>query len=464
MASPGQAGEPLVVGLVTAPHGIRGAVKVESLTDDPTRFAPGSQLRREGDVRSLTVAESSSTTRGLVVRFEEIEDRDAAEALRGTYLEAPAGRLGRGRYHWHEVEGARVVDLEGQDLGTVREILRAGGGEIAVVDGPGGELLVPLVRAFVPRFAPRRGRIVVDTERLGLQPTGAPEHDRQPPPPEPHVTGPALEVDVLTLFPAMLEAPLAESIPGRVQAQGIAALRFHDLRRWGLGRHKSVDDYTFGGGAGMVLRPEPVAAALDELRRPGSTVLLLDAAGRRFDQAMARTLSEARHLVLVCGRYEGVDERIRSLVDGEVSIGDVVLTGGEPAAIVVIDAILRLLPGAIETDSVAEESFADGLLEYPQYTRPREFRGATVPDVLISGDHGAVAEWRLREGLRRTLERRPELLEGRTLSPHVRDVLADLRAESSVQPSPSASNGSAAILPRRSTRASRRSGAPRSRK
>jgi tRNA (guanine37-N1)-methyltransferase len=468
------------VGQVKAAHGVRGAVKVESLTDDPSRFEAGSRLTREGDDTPLTVAETSSGPRGLIVRFEEVTDRDAADALRGVYLEAPARSLGRGRYHWHEVEGARVEDRDGRELGVVREIVRAGGGEIAVVDGPAGELLVPLVRAFVPRFAPRRGRIVVDTERLGV--AERVRQDARPRTKETDVRGPrpnaapVLEVDVLTLFPAMLRAPLAESIPGRVQAEGIAALRYHDLRRWGLGRHRSVDDYTFGGGAGMVLRPEPVAAALDELRRPESTVILLDAAGRRFDQAMAHSLAEARHLVLVCGRYEGVDERIRALVDGEVSIGDVVLSGGEPAAIVVIDAVLRLLPGAIERDSVAEESFADGLLEYPQYTRPREFRGMRVPDILISGDHGAVAEWRLREGLRRTLDRRPDLLDARALPPHVRDVLADLRSEGAQRAdgdrdpaaapgdAAAAENGPADILPRRSTRPSRRSAAPRHRK
>jgi tRNA (guanine37-N1)-methyltransferase len=302
---------------------------------------------------------------------------------------------------------------------------------------------------------------VVDAERLGLEPS------RSDAPKTPsRRAAPLLEVDVLTLFPKMLEAPLAESIPRRVQAEGIATVRFHDLRRWGLGRHRSVDDYTFGGGAGMVLRPEPVAAALDELRRPDSSVLLLDAAGRRFDQAMAHELAAARHLILVCGRYEGVDERIRALVDAEVSIGDVVLSGGEPAAVVIIDAVLRLLPGAIEADSVAEESFADGLLEYPQYTRPRDFRGMRVPDVLISGDHGAVAEWRLREALRRTRDRRPDLLERRSLGARERDLLAELDAEGAAGPRSEVGDReeAAAILPRRSARPSRRSGAPRVRK
>jgi tRNA (guanine37-N1)-methyltransferase len=219
-----------------------------------------------------------------------------------------------------------------------------------------------------------------------------------------------LDIDILTLFPAMIEAPLGQSIPGRIQEQGLTTIRIRDLRDWGLGRHRSVDDAPYGGGAGMILRPEPVAAALDELRRPDSTVILLDPVGEVFTQARAADLSGRSHLVFVCPRYEGVDERIRALVDLELSIGDYVLTGGELPALVVIDAVIRLLPGAIEADSTTEESFSAGLLEYPQYTRPPSFRGMDVPAVLASGDHGAVARWRREQALERTLARRPDLL------------------------------------------------------
>jgi tRNA (guanine37-N1)-methyltransferase len=239
-----------------------------------------------------------------------------------------------------------------------------------------------------------------------------------------------LRIEVLTLFPAMLEAPLAASIPGRILDRGLASVEVHDLRRWGIGRHRSVDDYPYGGGAGMVMRPEPVAAALDELRRDDTTVVLLDAAGAPFRQVEAVDLATRSHLVLVCGRYEGVDDRIRDLVDVELSIGDYVLSGGELPALVVIDAVIRLLPGAIDDASTAEESFTAGLLEYPQYTRPPTFRDRDVPAVLLSGDHGAVARWRLRESLRRTLERRPDLLDDAALGPDVRSVLDELRAES----------------------------------
>jgi tRNA (guanine37-N1)-methyltransferase len=191
-----------------------------------------------------------------------------------------------------------------------------------------------------------------------------------------------LRIDVLTLFPAMLEAPLAESIPGRVQERGLAEIQIRDLRHWGLGRHKSVDDYTYGGGAGMVLRPEPVAAALDEIRTSDSTVILMDPGGEVFSQGRAHDLASRPHLILLCPRYEGADERIRSMVDLEISIGDYVLSGGEIPALVVIDTVLRLLPGAIDAESMSEESFTAGLLEYPQYTPTGISRdgGASGPD------------------------------------------------------------------------------------
>ena len=238
-----------------------------------------------------------------------------------------------------------------------------------------------------------------------------------------------LEIELLTLFPAMLQGPLAESIPGRVQARGLARIRIHDLRHWGLGRHKSVDDYTYGGGAGMVLRPEPVVAALDELRRPDSTVILLDPGGEVFGQARAHDLAGRTHLILLCPRYEGVDERVRSMVDLELSIGDYVLSGGEIPALVVVDTLLRLLPGAIDAESTAEESFTSGLLEYPQYTRPPVFRDLAVPAVLTSGHHEAVRKWRLKESLRRTWRRRPDLLEDRPTSREEARLLAEVRDE-----------------------------------
>ena len=221
----------------------------------------------------------------------------------------------------------------------------------------------------------------------------------------------ALEIDVLTLFPEMVAGPLGASIPARIQERGIATIRIHDLRRWGIGRHRSVDDAPYGGGAGMVMRPEPIADGIDSVRRPDSLVILMDPVGEVFDHRRAQDLAARSHLVFVCARYEGVDERVRSLVDLELSIGDYVLTGGELPALVVIDAVIRLLPGAIDELSTDEESFAVGLLEYPQYTRPPSFRGLDVPAVLTSGDHGAVARWRDAQARARTRDRRPDMLE-----------------------------------------------------
>lgn len=219
-----------------------------------------------------------------------------------------------------------------------------------------------------------------------------------------------LLIDVVTIFPEVFPGPLGASIPGRAFERGLAELRAHDLRQWGLGRHRSVDDYPYGGGAGMIMRPEPIAAAIAALSGTTTTRILLDPGGVTFRQTIAHELAAAEHLLFVCPRYEGVDHRVRGMVDLELSIGDYVLSGGELPAMVIIDAVLRLLPGAIEADSIVDESFANGLLEYPQFTRPADFAGSRVPDVLLSGDHGAVDQWRLEQSRARTSERRPDLI------------------------------------------------------
>jgi tRNA (guanine37-N1)-methyltransferase len=230
-----------------------------------------------------------------------------------------------------------------------------------------------------------------------------------------------VRIDIVTLFPAMLEAPLGESILGRARARGLVDIRIHDLREHGIGRHRVTDEPPFGGGGGMILKPEPIAAAVESLRQPGAAphVILLGPAGRRFTQAVARELARRAHLVLVCGRYEGVDERVgEQIVDEELSIGDYVLTGGEPAALVVADAVTRLLPGVLGDEAApARDSFARGLLEHPQYTRPESFRGAAVPEVLRSGDHERIVRWRTLMSLWRTWRRRPDLLETADLTP-----------------------------------------------
>lgn len=221
-----------------------------------------------------------------------------------------------------------------------------------------------------------------------------------------------MRIDVITLFPGIFPGPLAESIPGRALERGLAQLHAHDLRDWGLGKHRSVDDYPYGGGAGMILRPEPIAAALAAVapRDSNAVRILLDPGGERFEQPRAQDLALREHLVFVCPRYEGVDDRVRSMVDLELSVGDYVVSGGEIPALAVIDAVLRLLPGAIDAASTEEESFSHGWLEYPQWTRPPEFEGRSVPPILVSGDHGAIDRWRREQALERTRRDRPDLL------------------------------------------------------
>ena len=250
--------------------------------------------------------------------------------------------------------------------------------------------------------------------------------------------GRPLRIDVFTLFPEVVSAYCTASVLGRAAGQGLVDLRVHDLRVGATDRHRSVDDAPFGGGAGMVLAPGPafeaveaVAAGPDGLPRP---LLLLSASGRRFDQGGARELAgRPGGFSLLCGRYEGVDQRVADhLVDGELSIGDVVLAGGELAALIVVEAVTRLVPGALGNEaSTGEESFVDGLLEYPQYTRPASFRGWEVPEVLRSGDHAKVARWRRAQALRRTLDRRPDLIAAKGgLSPEEVELL---RAEGEVE-------------------------------
>lgn len=242
-----------------------------------------------------------------------------------------------------------------------------------------------------------------------------------------------MRIDVLSLFPAMFASPFAESIVARARQAGALDLRLHDIRSWATDRHRVVDDAPYGGGAGMVLKPEPLSRAIRAVRAEGARVVLLSAQGRLFDQAAAHRLASLPQLVLVCGHYEGVDERvIESDVDEELSVGDVVLTGGELPAMLVIDAVTRLLPGVIDAESLDRESHTGGLLEGPQYTRPPEFEGRPVPAVLVSGDHAAVSLWRRAQAIRRTIERRPELLRDAELTPAERSRLPLPRARAVV--------------------------------
>lgn len=239
-------------------------------------------------------------------------------------------------------------------------------------------------------------------------------------------------VDVITIFPELVEAALAAGVVGRARERGTLDIRVRNLREYTDDRHRTVDDVPYGGGPGMVMKPEPIVRAIEGIaaeRGAASAVVLVTPQGRMLSHPLAEELSRMERLVLLCGRYEGVDERVTEMVvTHEVSIGDYVLTGGELPALVVLDAVMRLVPGVVgDAASVEADSFARGLLDHPQYTRPAVFRGRAVPDVLVSGHHGAIEQWRRTERVRRTLERRPDLLETAALSDDERRELDELR-------------------------------------
>jgi tRNA (guanine37-N1)-methyltransferase len=221
-----------------------------------------------------------------------------------------------------------------------------------------------------------------------------------------------MRIDIVTLFPEICRAPLSESMMKRAQEKSIVDLHIHNLRDWATDKHHVVDDAPFGGGQGMVMKPEPIFAAVEDLRHQTSKIILMSPAGRQLDQQLAKQLSEEAHLIIICGHYEGVDHRvIEHLIDLEISIGDYVLTNGAIAAGVLVDAIVRLLPGTLGHEkSAADDSFSNGVLEAPQYTRPAEFRGWKVPEILLSGNHAEIAKWRKEQAIKRTRENRPDLL------------------------------------------------------
>ncbi len=252
-------------------------------------------------------------------------------------------------------------------------------------------------------------------------------------------------IDILTLFPGYFQGPFTVSMVKRAVEKKALDLRVHDLRDWAEGRHRTADDVPYGGGAGMVMKPDPLTKAVQAVKKGPRRVraLFLPPKGRRFDTATALRLSQEKALLFVCGNYEGVDERVMGLMDEEISLGDFVLTGGEPAAAAIVDCLIRLLPGVVgDRQSVEKDSFFNGLLDYPHYTRPREFRGMKVPEVLLSGHHAQIERWRKKESLRSTLKKRPDLLEGVSLGKEDGEILDELRRELAAGTEPTPSKGS----------------------
>lgn len=221
-----------------------------------------------------------------------------------------------------------------------------------------------------------------------------------------------MKIDILTIFPEMFEGFINTSIIKRAIKKEIVEIQIHDIRKYSTDKHKKVDDYSYGGGRGMVLMPQPIFDAIDDIKTKDSKVLLMTPQGRKYKQSLAYDLSKEKHIIIICGHYEGFDERIRTLADAEISIGDYVLTGGELPSMIITDSIIRLLDGVIEQESHINDSFNNNMLDYPVYTKPENFRGMKVPEVLLSGHHANIKKYREEEALKKTKERRPDLLEG----------------------------------------------------
>jgi tRNA (guanine37-N1)-methyltransferase len=251
-------------------------------------------------------------------------------------------------------------------------------------------------------------------------------------------SGPKIRFDILTIFPSLLSGPFSESILKRAQQSGVIAIKIHDIRDWATDKHRTVDDTPYGGGAGMVMMAPPVVAAAESLIGEGShrkKVIIMSPAGRLFTQELANQWSTLDSLVLICGRYEGIDDRARQILNAEeISIGDYVLTGGELPAAVIVDAVARLVPGVITAESIERESHGESLVEHPHYTRPPEFRGLEIPEVLLSGHHAQIDAWRRTQSIKRTAERRPDLLARADLSPSERTQLVHDNNEDNTRP------------------------------
>lgn len=429
------------LGRVVGAHGLRGLLRVRGSGDQGTNLqrVPRVRLVREGGAGEAREYEVASAVPGRAgecrVALRGVTDRDAAEALAGCELLArpddlPA--LPAGEFYAFQLVGCTVYETDGTRVGKVRSVLEGSGQDLlAIEDGAGEERWVPAVEPLLRRVDVSGRRIVIDAPPglLDRGPSDRPS-DRNGEPAtrgravqeqggERERTGEsALRIDVITIFPELFEPFLRESMVGIAVREGLAAVAVHDLREFTEDRHQVVDDAPYGGGPGMVMKPEPLVRAIEAVAGPKgpareSLVVLMSPQGERLDQAKLASLAARPRLTLVCGRYEGVDQRAIDLaVDAEVSLGDYVLSGGEVPAMALIEGLVRLLPGVLgNPESLHQESFQAGLLEGPQYTRPATFRGLAVPEVLRSGDHAAVARWREARARERTRSRRPDLLD-----------------------------------------------------
>ncbi|MEO8216979.1 MAG: tRNA (guanosine(37)-N1)-methyltransferase TrmD [Acidobacteriota bacterium] len=455
--NPPPSGDRIAIGVVRRAHGVRGEASVEIWTDSAARFEGLSSVTLvspdESQSKILTIEGARPHGDRVLVRFHEIVSPEEVSSVRDWTIEIPvdqARALDEDEYFIHDLVGLHVVE-KGRRIGTIEDMAAGGGGLIFQVRRPdGGAFELPFAAGICTGVDLEAGEIEVELpeglERLEALPA---VEDQPAPAPvtldeadeagvlEHRPAEPSLRVDLITIFPAMFDSLLSEGIVARAVRSGILAVTVWDLRDFTDDRHRSTDDEAYGGGGGMVMLAEPVFRCLDAIRalNPGGKphVLMTSPQGVPFGQAAARRLAGTGWLVILCGRYEGFDERIRqAVVDEEVSVGDFVVSGGEIPAMLIVDGAARMIEGVVGArNSVEADSFYNGLLDYPHYTRPRELRGLAVPEVLLSGHAGKIRKWRLEQSLRSTKSKRPDLLKSARLDDEALEILRTIETDGS---------------------------------
>jgi tRNA (guanine37-N1)-methyltransferase len=449
----------IAIGILRKPHGVRGEASIEPWTDDPSRFEDLPRVflvsADETEIVELPVESVRHHGDRVLLGLAGVGTPERVREFQGWTVEIPESErleTGEDEYYLYELEGLELVDRDGEKIGEVIEAVEGGGGFLLIVrDVTGKSFDVPLVRDICVEVDIEGGKIVAELPE-GLHDLDQAEmadsresrrregtlHEPLPAPAPQELTvreSPVMRIDVVTIFPAMFEAIRNDGIIARAVKRNILDLRIHDLRDFASDRHRSTDDEAYGGGAGMVMLAEPLFRSVETIRENRAEerpkVVLLSPQGRTLDHQLASELAGAPWLILLCGRYEGVDERvIEALVDEEISIGDFVVSGGELPAMVLIDAVGRMVEDVVgDRNSVEADSFYNRLLDHPHYTRPAEIRGLEVPEVLLSGHAEKIRQWRKRESLRATLQKRPDLLDEADLDEEAIEMLRQLRNE-----------------------------------
>lgn len=452
--APPDADDLIAVGVLRRAHGVRGEISTESLTSSLERFAELDEVwlvsPDRTELRAARVTAFRPHKDRALLKLDLIAQPEEVRPFQNWTIEVTedeARDLEEDEFFLHDLEGLEVLDPEGVRIGRVAEVQETGAGILLAIEDENGRFDVPFVKAICTVVDVEGGRMVADLPEglRDLDRVTAVEEDseladavaaetRQMA--EERNEEAALTVDVVTIFPAMFQPVLSEGVVARAAKQNVLDVKVHDLRDYAVDRHRSTDDEAYGGGAGMVMLAEPIGRCIDsisESRGSKPWTVLLSPQGRPFDHSVASALAGRGSLLLVCGRYEGIDERVREMfVDEEVSIGDFVVSGGEIPAMLVLDAVARLIDGVVgQRNSVEADSFYNGLLDYPHYTRPAEWRGARVPEVLLSGHAEKIRKWRREQSLRATLAKRPDLLDSAPLDDEARAILRAIGEEAS---------------------------------